>query len=63
MRFSKRTSDQFFTITVESDPSIEMDDDEPFPTSSLEALILELEILAAELRNLISDDGSQKRAN
>lgn len=60
MKFSKRTSDHFFKITVESEALSDMDEDEQIPSESLNALIIELELLAVELRKLLDEDSLAK---
>lgn len=60
MKFSKKTSDSYFRITVESDLIDDIPDDEQLPAESVAALILELELLAAELRKLIADEVAAK---
>jgi hypothetical protein len=57
VRLEKRTSDRFFKIIVESDElNDDMDDNEEIPATSVEQLILELELLAAELRKFLAID-------
>lgn len=61
MKFSKHTSDNFFKITVESEAlSDDLEDNEAIPSESLQSLILELELLAAELRKLLDEDSLAK---
>lgn len=58
MQFSKHTPDRFFKITVESVLLTDLDEDEQIPSESIAGLILELELLAAELKALLVDDPS-----
>lgn len=57
MIFTKHTPDRYFKITVESALMDQMDEDEQIPSEAMASLILELEILAAELKKLLGDDG------
>lgn len=60
MKFYKRTSDNFFKITVESEILSDMEEDEQIPSEAIASLILELELLAAELRKLLDEDSLAK---
>lgn len=55
MRFSKHTPDRFFKITVESELLTDTEE-EQIPSESIAGLVLELELLAAELRALLTDE-------
>ena len=59
MKFTKHTPDRYFKISVESDLlSDDINDNEKIPVESLNQLILELELVAAELRQFLnSEDG------
>lgn len=60
MKFSKHTPDRYWRITVESELMEDMDEDEPIPSDALNNLIIELELLAAELRRLTESESDNK---
>lgn len=64
MRLSKTTYDKWFTIEISSEIMDDIGEDDEIPYGALEGLIIELELIAAELRVLL-DEGSKeiKHAN
>ncbi len=58
MILSKQTHDKWFTITIESEIMDDIEDEE-IPISSIEGLIIELELIAAELRVLLNESGKE----
>ena len=64
MKLSKSTPDYFFKITIESDMFDDAIEDEGIPVDAIEGLILELELIAAELKQfLIESEKEVKNAN
>jgi len=64
LKLSKSTPDYFFKITIESDMFDDAIEDEGIPVDAIEGLILELELIAAELKQfLIESEKEVKNAN
>lgn len=64
MKFSKTTPDRYFKLSIESDLlSDDEDDNEQIPIDSLSQLILELELITYELKQLLLDDKEVKNAH
>ena len=64
MKFSKYTADRMFKITIESDQLSEDESvNEQIPHDSILGLVLELELVAAELRKLVDDAANNATFN
>lgn len=61
MKLSKFTTDRFFKITISSDLFDELDEDAEIPVDSIESLILELELIAAELKKFLEESGKEPK--
>lgn len=63
MQMYKWTKDRYFKISIESELIDEVDEGGEVPGDAIENLVLELELIAASLRQLLVAEDEVPRAN